>query len=62
MPEEPSKRLNAESCRVKAEECRCLAQTDKNASHRVMLLHMAETWERIAKTYEHGNSSANAHG
>ena len=53
MATEPrSDRLDADACRVKAEECRSLAKSDKNMSHRVMLLHMAETWERIAKTYE----------
>jgi hypothetical protein len=50
-----SDRLDADACRVKAEECRMLAKSHKNASHRVMLLHMAETWERIAKTYESVN-------
>jgi hypothetical protein len=47
-------RLDAATCRTKAEECRTLARADKNAAHRIMLLHMAETWERIAKTYEDG--------
>jgi len=54
MPGEPSERLNAESCRLKAEVCRQLAKSDKNPSHRIRLLHMAETWERIAMTYETG--------
>ena len=44
--------MDAETCREKAAECRALAQADKNQSHRVMLIHMAETWERIALTYE----------
>ena len=48
------KRLDAESCKAKAAECRALARQDRNENHRVMLLHMAETWERIAKTYENG--------
>ena len=51
MPQEPQ-RLNAEVCYSKAEECRSLAIDDKNQSHQVMLLHMAETWERIAQTYK----------
>ena len=46
--------LDAESCHAKAVECRKLASADKNAAHKIMLLHMAETWERIAKTYENG--------
>ena len=45
-------RLDAETCRAKAEECRMLAGQAKDSHHRVMLLHMAETWDRIAKTYE----------
>ena len=51
MAEQPT-RLNAETCRAKAEECRMLADQHSNQAHRVMLMHMAETWERIAKTFE----------
>lgn len=46
--------LDAQACRDKAAECRLMAEHDRNQAHRVMLLHMAETWERIAKTYEDG--------
>ena len=35
-----------------AAECREMAARAKKASDRIMLLHMAETWERIAATYE----------
>jgi hypothetical protein len=44
--------LNAEACRIKADECRTLAKEAKKQEHRVMLMHMAETWERIAKTHD----------
>jgi hypothetical protein len=44
-------RLDAEQCLRKAEECRMLASAARNPSHKIMLLHMAETWERVAKTY-----------
>jgi hypothetical protein len=46
--------LDAETCRAKAKECFALAKLASAFSHRVMLEHMAETWERIAKTYENG--------
>jgi len=39
-------------CRTKAQECRDMATTIKNQEHRVMLQHMADTWERIAKDME----------
>jgi hypothetical protein len=29
-----------------------MAQVAREPSHKIMLLHMAETWERIASTYE----------
>lgn len=54
--ESPADHLDAETCLRKAEECRMMAKADKNASHRIMLLHMAETWERIAATYKNGGS------
>jgi hypothetical protein len=48
----PQTRLDAETCRAKAAECRELARSALKQSDKIMLLHMAETWERIAKTYE----------
>jgi hypothetical protein len=53
---EAAPRLNAETSRAKADECRMLAKQAKQQEHRIMLLHMAETWDRIAKTYENGKS------
>ena len=46
--------LDVETCRAKAEECRRLARAASSQSSTIMLFHMAETWERIAKTYEDG--------
>jgi hypothetical protein len=49
-----SEHLDAEACRAKAAECRALAWMTGEQSQRIMLEHMADTWERIAKTYETG--------
>jgi hypothetical protein len=38
--------LTIDECRTKAKECREMAE-HAEADHRVMLLHIAETWERI---------------
>jgi hypothetical protein len=51
---EQASHLDAESCRAKAAECRALAQAARQQSHRTMLLHMADTWDRVAVTYETG--------
>ena len=40
--------LTIEECRAKAAECRAMARDAVQADHRVMLLHIAETWERIS--------------
>ena len=50
----PKEHLDAEGCYAKAAECRTLAKADANSSHKIMLKHMAETWDRIARTYETG--------
>jgi hypothetical protein len=36
-----------EECHAKVGECREMAKRASNPSHRIMLEHMAETWERI---------------
>jgi hypothetical protein len=54
MAEDRTQRLNADECRKKAEECRTLARAARNPAQKIMLEHMAETWERIAKTYGSG--------
>jgi hypothetical protein len=56
MGKEDGARFSPETCRAKAEECRLLAKQAKQPAHRIMLLHMAETWERIAATYQSGNN------
>ena len=42
-----TKPLTLEECHGKAGECRAMAKRADNPSHRIMLEHMAETWERI---------------
>jgi len=39
--------LSVEECHTKAAECRDTAKRAQNPEHRVMLEHMAETWDRI---------------
>ena len=48
MAELPQRRLTAIQAKAKADECREIARCSAKAEHRVMLHHMAETWERIA--------------
>jgi hypothetical protein len=55
MPDGP--RLTLEQCHAKAAECRDLSERARKPSHRVMLEHMAETWERICE--EMKNTAAN---
>ena len=54
MAQESPKRLTLEEARFKVIECRDLAKRAFNPEHRIMLDHMAETWERIACTLENG--------
>jgi hypothetical protein len=51
------KDMDAASCRKMAGYCRNIADVVLEDSHRIMLLHMAETWERIAEDYELGGST-----
>jgi hypothetical protein len=44
--------------RKHAEECRQIAQTARTAAQRTMLLHIAETWMRLANDAE---TMANGH-
>ncbi len=51
-----TERLSRAACFKKAEECRNLASIRGIADHhRIMLTHIAETWERIAETASGGN-------
>ena len=42
------RRLTPDQCRAKATECLEMAAFARDTSHKIMLQHMAETWERIA--------------
>jgi hypothetical protein len=42
-------KLIAHQCRVEAANCRSLAEQAMTEAHRVMLEHIASTWDRIAK-------------
>jgi hypothetical protein len=46
--EDPPKRLTPTEAQAKADECRAMAKMALNESHRIMLISIAETWERIA--------------
>jgi len=47
------KHLRADDCRAKAAEYRIEACRDRvRQSHRAMIRHIAETWERIAEEIE----------
>ena len=47
---EATKRLTASEAQAKVIECREMAKLAKNPEHRAMLVHMADTWEAIAKS------------
>jgi hypothetical protein len=47
MPE--THRLTIEECHTKVAECREMTKRAQKPEHRVMLEHMAETWERICE-------------
>jgi hypothetical protein len=46
------KPLTSLACRLQAEECRAQAEKEMRHEHRIMLEHIAETWERIAADIE----------
>lgn len=46
---EDNKTRDAADCRKRAEECVELAQTARTPQQRTMLLHIAETWLRLAE-------------
>jgi hypothetical protein len=39
--------LSPEECATKAAECRAMSQRAVLEAHRIMLEHVAETWDRI---------------
>jgi hypothetical protein len=50
-----SERLSAKDCRALGDECRAMAKSMASQEHRVMLQHMADTWDRIAADMEGEN-------
>jgi hypothetical protein len=49
MPlDEAQAALSATECRAQASKCRALVSHAKTEPQRIMLAHIAETWERIA--------------
>jgi hypothetical protein len=46
---EGSRQLSKEECLAKASECRDLARVVVQKRHRIMLEHIADTWERMAE-------------
>jgi hypothetical protein len=49
-----SDRLTAAEAHAKADECREMARRDQSSEHKIMLEHMAQTWERIARDVQNG--------
>jgi hypothetical protein len=49
-----TERLDAEGAKAKALECREDAKRTRRPEHRIMLEHMADTWDRIARSLETG--------
>jgi hypothetical protein len=47
--------LTVEEAKTKARECREMAKRSALDSHRIMLEHMAETWDRIVGEMPHAN-------
>jgi len=45
-PKQPT--LTSEQCASQAQRCRVLAEQVMQQPHRVMLEHIADTWDRIA--------------
>jgi hypothetical protein len=52
---EPPKQLSPDQCRDKAHECRELSRQAQNDAHKIMLMHMADTWSRIGTTLPNGH-------
>jgi hypothetical protein len=50
--QEHSNRLTAEEAKAKVTECREMAARAIYPEHRIMLEHMAQTWDRIARTLD----------
>lgn len=50
-----SNRVTAAEARAKADECREMAKREQLPEHKIMLEHIAQTWERIAKSRQNGS-------
>jgi len=48
MSPSTSSQLTADLCRAKAQECVHLAEQPVSGPQHIMLVHIAETWNRIA--------------
>jgi hypothetical protein len=48
-------KLTADDARQKAAECLEMADVAQYRAHEIMLQHIAETWERIARDIEKQN-------
>ena len=51
----PTERLNAEECARKAEQYRHMARSSRRPEERSLLEQIAESWERLAKSYSDGS-------
>lgn len=49
----------ASDYRKHADECRQIAQNARTSAQRTMLLHIAETWMRLAEDVENANGRVN---
>lgn len=48
MEDDPPKQLTPAEVQARVDECRAMAEQTLNRSHQIMLISIAETWERIA--------------
>jgi len=53
MTNEPT-RVDAEEARARAAECREEAKRSPKREHKIIMEHVAQTWDRIAKSLEDG--------
>jgi hypothetical protein len=58
MTENAPKLLTAEDVHARVIECRDMAKLAQYPEHRIMLDHMAGTWERIARSLDDGETAS----
>lgn len=56
MPPTVRQLMTVEEARGKVVECMEMAAVARNRSHKIMLEHMADTWQRIANDIEQRNA------